>query len=313
MTVVVIGEDGDPHVEAVRKALAVREVTATFVSVPALVRDGYVIGSRQGSWIGGVNVSEPGSRSRGWIRRFAPASWREPPESDVQRVERAAWLEVILSIAHLRHVHWLTDLPSMDRAENKITQMLAAERAGAAVPAWSVSDRPPAMGQPLIVKPLGPGEFWAEDGTSHQVFTAAVPDDEDWDGWGRLAGAPFILQRRVEARKHYRVLTVAGWACAARVAAPDTIDWRRDDHTHSAFQEAPDTEPGVARLLRDARSLAASMDLGYSSQDWIWDGETYWFVDMNPAGQWLFLPHELAQRVTDKIASWLAFDECALA
>lgn len=48
------------------------------------------------------------------------------------------------------------------------------------------------------------------------------------------------------------------------------------------------------------------MNLGFSSQDWIVDRDgTAWFIDGNPAGQWLFLPPEVSTPATDAIASWL--------
>ena len=46
------------------------------------------------------------------------------------------------------------------------------------------------------------------------------------------------------------------------------------------------------------------MNLGYSSQDWI-ESDDMVFVDLNPAGQWLFLPSAVADAVSATIASHL--------
>jgi hypothetical protein len=47
--------------------------------------------------------------------------------------------------------------------------------------------------------------------------------------------------------------------------------------------------------------------VGYSSQDWIVTatGVSH-FIDLNPAGQWLFLPNPGAREITDAIAEWLS-------
>jgi hypothetical protein len=46
--------------------------------------------------------------------------------------------------------------------------------------------------------------------------------------------------------------------------------------------------------------------LGYSSQDWvIAPTGAALFLDLNPAGQWLFLPADVAEAATTAIARWL--------
>jgi hypothetical protein len=50
--------------------------------------------------------------------------------------------------------------------------------------------------------------------------------------------------------------------------------------------------------------LSAALGVGYSSQDWIEDVDgAHYFLDLNPGGQWLFLP--FADEVTAAIADWL--------
>jgi len=52
------------------------------------------------------------------------------------------------------------------------------------------------------------------------------------------------------------------------------------------------------------RSMGAVIEK--DGQDWIVDeADTAWFVDGNPAGQWLFLPEPVGAAVTERIAEWL--------
>ena len=78
------------------------------------------------------------------------------------------------------------------------------------------------------------------------------------------------------------------------------VDWRHSDEAHSSFVVA--SEPGVAR---DALRIAGALHAGFSSQDWIDTGEGAVFLDLNPAGQWLFLPQEVSEPATEALASWL--------
>jgi hypothetical protein len=75
------------------------------------------------------------------------------------------------------------------------------------------------------------------------------------------------------------------------------------EEAHHSF--APIDEPEVGR---QALALAERMAVGYSSQDWIVAGDKAYFIDLNPAGQWLFLPEPHVSEITSSIAEWLAGD-----
>ncbi len=53
-------------------------------------------------------------------------------------------------------------------------------------------------------------------------------------------------------------------------------------------------------------ALVEHLHLGYSSQDWLLCDDGCYVVDINPAGQWLFLPEPIGNSVADAIASWLS-------
>ena len=59
------------------------------------------------------------------------------------------------------------------------------------------------------------------------------------------------------------------------------------------------------KVGEQAVALARALGVGYSSQDWLVRGEDRLFIDLNPGGQWLFLPDAVAQPVTEAIAGFL--------
>jgi hypothetical protein len=52
-------------------------------------------------------------------------------------------------------------------------------------------------------------------------------------------------------------------------------------------------------------TLATTLRAGFTSQDWIVDDAGPAFLDLNPGGQWLFLPHEVSAPATAALADWL--------
>ena len=101
-----------------------------------------------------------------------------------------------------------------------------------------------------------------------------------------------------------RVVTVGGRSWVAGLeAAERPLDWRSQAEAHSSFIAFTQTDERVGTL---ATELAADLGLGYSSQDWVetLEGELV-LLDVNPGGQWLFLPSPIAEEVALAIAAWL--------
>ena len=55
----------------------------------------------------------------------------------------------------------------------------------------------------------------------------------------------------------------------------------------------------------DSLRLAEAVGVRQSSQDWILADEGAYFIDLNPVGQWLFLPSPVADAGTSMLAAWL--------
>jgi len=182
-------------------------------------------------------------------------------------------------------------------------QAAAANRLGIQTPKTVVvserSQIPVALGQEFVVKPLGSSSYSGSDGIEQVVWTQNVSRDSAL--LDLLPAAPFILQARLKAERHLRVVTVSEQAWACELAADGLpLDWRRDEAAHDSF--LPTLEPEVERK---ALQLSAALGLGYSSQDWITTKDGSFFIDLNPAGQWMFLPQEISSAITEAIATWL--------
>jgi hypothetical protein len=244
------------------------------------------------------------SSTRGWIRRLAPPHWRRSVTlGSKQAAIRGAWTTLVAAVAGAIEVVWLTPLERLFLRENKVLQACAADRLGIPTPALAVvSNRaliPSELGDRLVVKPLGSATYTDPDGTEQVVWTQEVSRDSLV--LDKLAGAPFVIQARLEAERHLRVVTVdrQSWVC--ELTADDLpVDWRREERAHESFVAT--SEPAVGH---DAVRLAMALGIGYSSQDWIVANGVAYFVDLNPAGQWLFLPNDVASAITRAIASWL--------
>lgn len=253
---------------------------------------------------GGTSIElKPGTR--GWIRRLAPPQWRRGVVGGSQAgAVRTAWIALIVAIAGDATVEWLTSLERLFLCENKLLQERIARGLGVPTPETVVTADPASipgeLGEYLVVKPLGTGHYTNDESAEQVVW--AQPIDRAAPELELLAGAPFILQRRLRADRHLRVVTVRGTAWVYELdAAGLALDWRVSEEAHHSFVAA-----GEPEIARQALAVARAMNVGYSSQDWIVAAGAAYFVDLNPAGQWLFLPEPGVSEITSSIAIWLA-------
>ncbi len=300
----IIGGRHDEHVDAVAGQLDDWGIRFAAVDIAGLEAHGYRLHDHELRLAEGSAAVELAPGTRGWIRRLAPPRWRpEVTGGSRESAVRTAWTALIVAIAGDSSVEWMTPLERLFLCENKLLQERTARALGILTPATAItSDRaliPAKLGRDLVVKPLGAGHYTGDDSTEQVVWTRRL--DVTAVELDLLPGAPFIVQQRLAAERHLRVVTVRDRAWVFELDAEGVdLDWRVTEEAHRSFASAD--EPGVER---HALELAQRSQIGYSSQDWIVaDGDAY-FVDLNPAGQWLFLPEPAASEITEGIAAWL--------
>lgn len=293
----IIGDADDPHVLAVTAAMdtkpAVLDAAAILDTPITVAPTGVEMGRRR-------LVAGPG-----WLRRLAPEGWIDSIGAPgVDPVCRAAAVSALAAIARDERFTWLTTLDHLGGAENKPFQYRRAAAFGVPVPDWIVTTDPRAVPRSgnWVAKALGPGSFIDDRGRGRVLPTRRLHTRKN----RTIARVPFVLQKFVNARVHARVVTVGDSVRSATLDATDLpVDWRMSPAGHDGFSAAP----APAHVHDLALAAAKSSAVGYSSQDWIQDNNgDWWFIDLNPAGQWLFLPDEVAERVTEAVASYLESD-----
>lgn len=217
---------------------------------------------------------------------------------------RASWVTLLAGICEIVAGPWLTSLSDLWRAENKLVQLSVAQSLGLNVPRTCVVGHrdliPAVLGDRVVVKPLGPGAFTSEGGEPQAVFARLL--DRDAPELETLGAAPFLVQEHLRAAAHLRIVTVDRRAWVSALDAPRELDWRQDNDAHHSFEPSGH----YADVASDAVDMAHAIKVGYSSQDWIVTHDRgAFFLDLNPGGQWLFLPNPVATDATRAIASWL--------
>jgi glutathione synthase/RimK-type ligase-like ATP-grasp enzyme len=215
------------------------------------------------------------------------------------------WHEATHGLYRLLDCPWMNPPDSNDAASRKALQLQVASRLGLRVPdTMMTSDRGEAVG---FVERLG------LDHVVYKIFSATY---QVWRETRRLGAddlpmldslrlAPVIFQELIPAVADLRVTIVGDQVFAMAIDTRGTsydVDFRISlaQARTSAATLPPDVEVSLRALMGELGLVYGAVDLRLTSE-----GE-YVFLEVNPAGEFLFSEHGSGQPITDAVAGWLA-------
>lgn len=242
---------------------------------------------------------------------LVPAAPADPTAGEDARDAARATAAVLASTWHALPSRWVNDPVREEVASRKPFQLAVARQAGLQVPRTLVTADPDraraflaSVGRDgalldAVVKPVAPVR-------AARLYTRRLRT-ADLDGLEAIRAAPVVLQEYVDG-VDLRV-TVVGRELFAM-----EVDARRSAHPEDCRRD-PSIRPGARAAAIPAevgRRLLAVMDrlgLAYGAFDLrrSEDGE-HLFLEVNPAGQWLFAEEATGHPITAAVARLLAGD-----
>lgn len=155
-----------------------------------------------------------------------------------------------------------------------------------------------------VAKPLREA-LLEENGKGRVIFTSRLDELVGADE-ARIAAAPVIFQREIQKRSDIRATVVGDAVYAAEILSQEhdetMTDWRRGsrpDLPHR-LHELPDD------LHRKCVRLVQTLGLRFGAVDLILDGDgSYWFLEVNPNGQWAWIENRTGLPLTKAIVDEL--------
>jgi ATP-grasp ribosomal peptide maturase len=204
---------------------------------------------------------------------------------------------------------WLNHPSRVADAEYKPYQLAAAARCGLDVPRTVLTNDPTAvddareyLGPELVYKPLGLTSVVDGDRLS-MLYTTAVPPEFIADK--RVALTVHQFQKRIHKYRDVRATVVGDQVYAADLfsGGPDVLlDWRAD-YSAIRYERTQLPEQVEARLL----ALTRQLGLRFCAADFVvTPEEEYYFVDLNPNGEWGWIEKEAGLPIAAAVAELLA-------
>ncbi|MER7477480.1 ATP-grasp ribosomal peptide maturase [Streptomyces sp. NPDC126510] len=241
----------------------------------------------------------------------APGAFQFPdgmsgPEERFAAAQARAGLGGVLSALDCR---WVNHPTFMARAEYKPVQLDAARACGLRIPPTLITNEPDAVREfaaevpgPLICKPVA-SPVLIEDGQLKAVYTRRLTPDDLADLRG-IETTAHLFQAWIEKSHEVRLTVVGSRMFATEVHAGSDAaheDWRADygSLTYATTTVPADVEAGM-RLLMDR------LHLTYGAADFVVDPDgRWWFLEVNPCGQWDWIAGATGQPIAAAIADEL--------
>lgn len=200
---------------------------------------------------------------------------------------------------------WINNLAKNAEAAHKVYQLQLAQSVGFEIPPTLITNNPEEA-----------RAFVDEHGPESTVYKSFAATEQAWretrvleaaevEQLDSVRFAPVIFQEYIPADVDLRITVMGEQLFAAAIHSQETdypIDYRM--RMDEARVEPFDLPTGI---LEKIRAYMFNLGLVYGAIDMRLtpDGE-FVFLEINPAGQWLFIEHRTGQPMTETFASLLA-------
>ena len=309
-----MGHHADPHVAAVIQSLEKRE--CQFAILDSFGRAGHGIHHQ----ISAGAVLEVGGSKR-CLSEFSAVWWRQKPRFIVPTETPAVlydyffvhreWNHLIDFLgAETSHLFSINDREKNSIANNKITQLKSAVECGFAIPDSLISNDVDSViefmskteGRHYVYKPFTP--YMPPSGKV--TYTSIVDIPLLLENRDTIRAAPGLFQVFIEKQFELRITVVGSEVFAARInshySEKTQIDWRREIFA-DIYSEYELNDAFREKLI----ALHRTLGLFYCAYDLVVDDDGVpVLLDVNPAGQWMWLESRLGFPISGRIASALA-------
>lgn len=211
--------------------------------------------------------------------------------------------EAITGLWHALDVFWINDPARDATAHRKAYQLRLARETGLIIPETLITNDPAAARQ--FIERNGKAVCKAFSATEANWRETRLVREQELANLQAVSFAPVIFQRYIEAVYDLRITVVGGEIFPAAIHSQETayaIDCRMDIG-RARIEAVSLPQPVKAQLLR----LMDQLGLVYGAIDMRLQSDgTYVFLEINPAGQFLFIENATKQPIAHTVAKTLA-------
>jgi len=134
--------------------------------------------------------------------------------------------------------------------------------------------------------------------SGENLISTMVIEEDTLENISDITYCPMIFQPYVEKTYELRIVYIAGDFFTGKINNSDHVDWRsaQEDYFWSAYELPPDVKTGLASMMEEMGLYIGAIDMIRGK-----DGK-YYFLEVNPQGEWGMLQKELGFPIAERIA-----------
>lgn len=219
-----------------------------------------------------------------------------------EQLERNQWSAFIRNLSVFENTIWVNHPVNIYRAENKMLQLCVAKQNKLEIPKTFLTNDTSCLPseKKFIVKSLDTALFYDFD-NDNEMFTYSniVTSDElqEYD----LTQAPVVIQEALNPKIDCRITYVDGVMFPVQILFNGHGlygDWRykKDSLEYKSFS-LPST------IERSIKAVMNSLNLKFGGIDLIFCDGKYYFIEVNPTGEWGWLETVAGLKISDEICN----------
>lgn len=205
-----------------------------------------------------------------------------------EQLKRSQWSAFIRNLIVFDKAAWMNYPVATYQAENKLYQLKVAKECGLSVPVTYVGNSLPksiSSESMYIVKALDTALFYQED---KEMFTYSTMIEGKELLTAEIKLAPIIVQECLSPKTDLRVTIVGNQVFTVAITKQGMAlegDWRK--HNKDNLTYTPVELPQI--VTTQLRMLMQKLNLSFGGIDLAMVGDTYYFIEINPTGEWGWL------------------------
>jgi hypothetical protein len=205
-----------------------------------------------------------------------------------EQLKRSQWSSFIRNLIIFDKAKWINHPVAVYQAENKLYQLKVAEQCGLLVPNTYVGNTLPkdiSLENMYIVKSLDTALFY--DGTNEMfTYSTMISGKELLDS--EIRTAPIILQDYLQLKVDLRVTIIGNQIFPVSITKNGKAiigDWRKSNKDNLDYIPIELPEAIYEKIMNFMQKLG----LTFGGVDFALVGDDYYFIEINPTGEWGWL------------------------
>lgn len=222
-----------------------------------------------------------------------------------EQLYKSQWSSFIRNLCVFESAKWVNYPVDTYRAENKVLQLKIAKECGFIIPDTFVGNTLPPNINPdcfYIVKSIDTALFY-DKGQEMFTYSTKLTGKELFGS--ELKAAPVIIQECLSNKTDIRVTIIGGMLFAVSITNNGLSidgDWRRTPKESLEYKPIRLPKPIVVSIRKTMKSLG----LKFGGMDLALVDNKYYFIEVNPTGEWGWLVSSAKLPIDKAIVDYLS-------